>query len=237
MSSKLTLLLLAVTLAAPAAEDGFLPLFDGKTLDGWTGMRGAPLPSQSWTVENGMIRTQPDRTGGDLRTVVVYDDFDLRWEWKIAPKGNSGIKYNVQDEWINTSFRPDWSDEKKEQAHHFAIGFEYQISDDSLFEGKQDWKKSATGALYLLEWAEEKPLKPVGEWNESRIVVHGSHGEHWLNGKKLFEFEMGSRALMDKVKQTKFRVAPGYGIKGPGPIVLTHHGTPVWYRNLRIKPE
>ena len=77
----------------------------------------------------------------------------------------------------------------------------------------------------------------MGEWNESRIVVRGNHGEHWLNGKKLFEFEMGSRELLDKVQKTKFKRSPGYGIKGPGPIVLTHHGTPVWYRNLRIRAE
>ena len=236
--SVLPILLLAVTLAAPAAEDGFVPLFDGKTLNGWTGMRGNPLPTQSWTIENGTIRTQKDRTGGDLRTVAEYTDFDLRFDWKISEKGNSGVKYNVQEEWINTSFRPDWSKEQKENLRRFAIGFEYQIADDAIFQnGHEDWKKSATGALYLLVGADEKPLHPVGEWNSSRIVVHGNHGEHWLNGKKLFEFEMGSRELLDQVEKTKFRRAPGYGIKGPGPIVLTHHGSPVWYRNLRIRAE
>ena len=233
----LPIVLLGATLTVHA-EDGFVPLFDGKTLDGWTGMRGNPLPAQSWTVEDGTIRTQQDRTGGDLRTVAEYTDFDLRFEWKIAAKGNSGIKYNVQDEWINTSFRPDWSRDRKEHAQRGAIGFEYQIADDSIFKKSDaDWGKSATGALYLLKWADEKALKPVGEWNTSRIVVRGNHGEHWLNGEKLFEFEMGSRELLDQVEKTKFKRAPGYGIKGPGPIVLTHHGTPVWYRNLRIRTE
>ena len=69
------------------------------------------------------------------------------------------------------------------------------------------------------------------------FVVHGTHGEHWPNGKKLFDFEMGSRELLDRVKKTKFSQAPGYGRKGSGPIVLTHHGSPVWYRNLRIRAE
>lgn len=236
--SALPILLLAAAFAAPAAEDGFTPLFDGKTFDGWTGMRGAPLPTQSWTVENGMIRTLADRTGGDLRTVAEYNDFDLRFEWKISDRGNSGVKYNVQEEWISFSFRPDMSKEKREQAHRQAIGFEYQISDDSRWDrSHDDWAKSATAALYLLEWADEKPLEPVGEWNASRIVVHGNHGEHWLNGQKLFEFEMGSRELLERVQKTKFRQAPGYGRKGTGPIVLTHHGSPVWYRNLRIRTE
>ncbi len=201
-------------------------------------MRGNPLPAQSWAVEDGMIRTQEDRTGGDLRTIAEYTDFDLRWEWKISENGNSGIKYNVQEEWISFAFRPDISPQQRERAQRGAIGFEYQISDDSRWDrSREDWAKSATGALYLLEWANDKPLKPVGEWNTSRIVVRGNHGEHWLNGEKLFEFEMGSRELLDKVAKTKFRQAPGYGRKGPGPIVLTHHGTPVWYRNLRIRTQ
>jgi hypothetical protein len=126
-------------------------------------------------------------------------------------------------------------EEKKERARRGAVGFEYQISDDSRWDrSHDDWAKSATGALYLVKWADEKPIKPVGEWNTSRILVRGNHGEHWLNGEKLFEFEMGSRELLDQVRTTKFRQAPGYGIKGSGPIVLTHHGSPVWYRNLRI---
>lgn len=235
--SAAPILLLAIAVAV-YGDDGFTALFDGKTLDGWTGMRGNPLPSQSWTVEDGMIRTQKDRTGGDLRTVAEYTDFDLRFEWKIAEKGNSGVKYNVQEEWISSAFRPGLSEEQKLRARRGAIGFEYQIADDAIFKrSTEDWGKSATGALYLLEWADEKPLKPVGEWNESRIVVQGNHGEHWLNGEKLFEFEMGSAELLEKVKKTKFRQAPGYGIKGSGPIVLTHHGTPVWYRSLRIKAD
>ena len=240
MSAKpcLPILLLAATLACHAAEDGFVPLFDGKTLSGWTGMRGRPLPSQSWAVENGMIRTREDGSGGDLRTVAEYTDFDLRWEWKISEKGNSGIKYNVQEEWISFAFRPGAPEARRERWLRGAIGFEYQISDDARWDrAKDDWAKSATGSLYLLKWVDEKPLKPVGEWNASRIVVRGNHGEHWLNGKKLFEFEMGSRELLEQVKKTKFRQAPGYGIKGSGPIVLTHHGSPVWYRNLRIRAE
>ncbi|MEZ5394745.1 MAG: DUF1080 domain-containing protein [Bryobacterales bacterium] len=148
-------------------------------------------------------------------------------------RSNSGIKYNVQDEWINTSFRPDWSDEKRTSP---SLCHRLRISDRRRLtvRGKQDVGRSPRRGPYLLEWAEEKPLKPVGEWNESRIVVHGTHGEHWLNGKKLFEFEMVSRA--DGQSEEGNCVAPGYGIS-PGPIVLTHHGTPVWYRNLRIKAE
>ena len=91
--------------------------------------------------------------------------------------------------------------------------------------------------MYLIHWVDEKLLKPVGEWNTSRIVVRGNHGEHWLNGEKLFEFEMGSKDMLDRVQKTKFRQMPGYGLKGPGPMVLQHHGSPVWFRNLPIQAE
>jgi len=236
--SLLPTLLLAAAVVAYGGEEGFEPLFDGKSFDGWTGMRGNPLPSQSWAIEDGMIRTQEDRSGGDLSTVAEYSDFELRFEWKIAEKGNSGIKYNVQEEWTSNRFRPSMSDARKARVQRGAIGFEYQISDDARWDRSQDnWQKSATGALYLIKWADETPLKPVGEWNTSRIVVSGNHGEHWLNGEKLFEFEMGSPEVLERVRKTKFKQMPGYGLKGSGPIVLTHHGSPVWYRNLRIRTE
>jgi hypothetical protein len=240
---------------AYAAEDGFEPLFDGKSFEGLTGMGGNPLPSEDWVIEDGTIRTQgahaapagegrrrgrgrARRFGGDLRTAAEYSDFDLRFEWKISEGGNSGIKYNVQEEWINDRFRPNMSKRQKAGLKGRAIGFEYQISDDSLWDrSHDDWAKSASGALYLIKWADAKPLKPVGEWNTSRIVVKGNHGEHWLNGEKLFEFEMGSEEMLAQVEKTKFRKMPGYGLKGPGPIVLTHHGSPAWYRNLRIRAE
>ena len=257
MSAKnlFPILLLAVAVAAYGAEDGFEPLFDGKSFDGWTGMRGNPLPSENWVIEDGTIRTQGaqggrggqvgrggpgrrPRFGGDLRTVGEYSDFDLRFEWKISERGNSGITYNVQEEWISDRFRPGISKQQKAGMTRRAIGFEYQISDDSLWDrSHDDWAKSASGALYLIKWADAKPLKPVGQWNTSRIVVKGNHGEHWLNGEKLLEFEMGSQEMLDQVEKTKFRKMPGYGLKGPGPIVLTHHGSPVWYRNLRIRAQ
>lgn len=246
MSAKLLALPLvaALTLCAepPASPVGdakaseWRPLFDGESFAGWTGMRGNPLPTKSWAVEDGMLRTLKDGSDGDLRTVEVFNDFELEWEWKIAPKGNSGVKYVVQEDWTNAGFRPDATPERKARLRRSAVGFEYQLSDDERWDrSKTDWRKSATGALYLLHWAEDKPLKPVGEWNTSRIVVVGNHGEHWLNGEKLFEFEMGSKDLLGRVANTKFRAMPGYGRKGPGPIVLQHHGSPAWFRNIRVR--
>ena len=246
-SSCAKALLLAVALSgAVAAEpnvlttqesaDGWRLLFDGKSFAGWTGMRGYPLPTRSWQVEDGMIRTTEDRVGGDLRTVEVFDDYELSWEWKISERGNSGVKYVVQEDWPVTSYKPGHDEARKEQYRRFASGFEYQISDDTRWDkSKPGWEKSACGALYLLYPAQDKTVKPVGEWNTSRIVVRGNHAEHWLNGKKVVEFEMGSADLLERVTHTKFRTLANYGTKGPGPIVLQHHGSPAWFRNIKIR--
>ena len=223
-------------LSGKEQADGWRLLFDGKSFSGWTGLRDHPLPTKSWAVEDGMLRTLEDGSDGDLRTVEVFGDFELEWEWKISEKGNSGVKYVVQDEWVSASFRPDMPPARRERLSRSAVGFEYQLSDDARWDrSRKDWAKSATGALYLLHWVEDKPLKPVGEWNVSRIVVRGNHGEHWLNGKKLFDFELGSKDLLSRVAKTKFSKMSGYGRKGPGPIVLQHHGSPAWFRNIKIR--
>lgn len=214
---------------------GWKLLFDGKTTRGWEGMRGTRFPSQSWAIEDGTIRTLDDNSGGDVISVRPYENFELSIEWKIAPRGNSGIKYLVQKEWISTAFRPDISDERRRRIRLSAIGPEYQIIDDEVMRRREGWEKSSTGALYLLYEPKGKRVNPPGEWNLTRIVVRGNHGEHWLNGGKICEFAFGSEELLARVEKSKFRHVPGYGIKGPGYIVLTHHNSPAWFRNIKIR--
>lgn len=212
---------------------GWRLLFDGRTSAGWQGMRGAPFPEQSWAVEDGAIRTLPDNSGGDIQFVERFSDFELEFEWKIAKGGNSGVKYIVQEEWISFSFAPDRREDAKAMMRRRAIGLEYQIIDDEKYADRAE--DSKTGALYLLHSNPNKNLKRPGLWNRSKIVVDGNHGEHWLNGEKLLEFELGSKQLLGRVSRTKFRQAPGYGRKGPGYIVLTHHNSPAWFRNIRVR--
>jgi len=229
-------LLWAVGTAAAADPGEWTPLFDGETTAGWTGMRGAPFPNQTWTVEGDSLHSLDDGSGGDIRTEREYTSFELEFEWMISPGGNSGLKYNVQEAWGSAGFRPDDPPERKEQLKRNAVGFEYQVIDDGQLKRKPGWEKSATGALYLLYAAEgDKKLNPPLEWNRARILVDGNHVEHWLNGEKLFECELGSEEMLERVEQTKFRRMPGYGYAGTGPIVLQHHGHPAWFRNLRIR--
>jgi hypothetical protein len=221
---------------SPAEESaGWRMLFDGKTRTGWTGMKGTPFPAKSWVVEDGMIRTTEDGSDGDLVTTTAFDNFELAFEYKLAAGGNSGVKYGVQQEWLSPHWAPDEKPDFKASQAISAVGYEFQIYDDATLDRKPGWELSSTGALYLLEEPLNKKVNKPGEWNSVRIVVDGNHVEHWLNGAKLLEYELGSKELLAKVEETKFRKVPGYGRKAAGYIVLQHHGSPAWFRNIKIR--
>ena len=226
---------------------GWRLLFDGKTLAGWRGLGYAGVPTAHWTVEDGAIRKianekvppGPDgkrQPGGDLMTVATFKNFELEWDWKMSPAGNSGLKYNVSEELSggqpSNVLRPATG---SAGVSHSAIGFEYQmIDDDRHSDGKLPTHRS--GALYdMITTDARKQLKPIGEWNHSRIVFNGSHGEHWLNGIKVVEYELGSPALDSAFKASKFRSMPWYTQRRTGHIVLQDHGDDVWVRSLKIR--
>ncbi|MCB1021698.1 MAG: DUF1080 domain-containing protein [Bryobacterales bacterium] len=223
------------TLTPAEKSAGWRLLFDGKTRKGWTGMKGTPFPAKSWVVEDGMIRTTEDGSDGDLVTTKPYDNFELVFEYRLAKGGNSGVKYGVQQEWLSPHWTPEAPARFKADQAIAAVGYEFQIYDDDTLERKPGWDLSSTGALYLLEAPHDKKMNPPGEWNTARVVVNGKHVEHWLNGSKLLEYELGSDELLAKVEKTKFRKVPGYGQKAPGYIVLQHHGSPAWFRNIKIR--
>ena len=217
---------------------GWQLLFDGETTAGWEGFNNTPFPAQSWAVDDGALRTLADRSGGDLVTVSQFENFDLVFEWKLVKGGNSGVKYLVQKAWAGPGYRPHLSRERKTRALLGATGPEYQLLDDSVLNRKKKgWEYSSCGSLYLLyKPGPDKQVNPPGQWNRSRIVVRGTHGEHWLNGKKLLEYEFNSPEMFARVEQTKFKRVPGFGFKGEGHIALTHHNHPVWYRNIKVRP-
>jgi len=216
--------------------EGWVWLFDGSDASGWMGMDRTPFPTQTWVVEDGLLRTTEDGSGGDIRTIEEYRDFELVFDWKIAPGGNSGVKYCVQEEWISASFKPDMPEERKRMTRLRAVGYEYQMIDDAILDHtKPGWELSATASIYLLAAPPKKNLHPPGEWNSTRIVVKGSTVEHWLNGEKILTAELGSKEILDQVEKTKFRKMSGYGRPGQGAIVLTHHGKPAWFRGIKIR--
>ncbi|HEX2716536.1 MAG TPA: DUF1080 domain-containing protein [Gemmatimonadaceae bacterium] len=217
-------------------DAGWSLLFDGSTLRGWRGLAASEVPATHWVVENGAIRkvasgkvpVQADGQplqGGDLISEGTYRDFELSWEWKVTPGANSGVKYNVSEE-LSAVIAPT----------HAAKGFEYQmIDDDRHADGKLPTHRS--GALYdLIAPPENKPLRPVGEWNASRIVLAGGRGEHWLNGVKVVSYELGTARMDSLLMASKYRSWPWFADRRAGHIVLQDHGDDVYFRNIKIRP-
>ncbi len=218
------------------AQGQWTVLFDGESFAGWTGLGQDPVPSGHWIVEDGTIRkvasgavpTAPDGqplVGGDLMTQKTYRNFELVFEWKVAPGANSGIKYNVSEA-MSTASPP----------VNAALGFEYQILDDDLHPDALNGPNRTAGALYdLVPPGPGKELRPVGSFNEGRIVFNGGHGEHWLNGVKVLEFDLGTPAFDSVFAQSKYLPIRGFGDKRAGHIVLQDHGDDVWFRNIKIR--
>ena len=223
------------TLSDAERSNGWRLLFDGETLDGWRGLGYDSVPTAHWTVESGAIKKIPKgqvrrmadgqpAAGGDLMTSDTFRDFELSWDWKISRAGNSGVKYNVSEE-ISMAAAP----------NHAALGFEYQVLDDSLHEDNKV-PSHRSGALYdLIPPNNSKTLRPVGEWNTSRLVFRGNHGEHWLNYSKVVEFDLGTPLMDSALARSKYRSIANFAQRRAGHIVLQDHGDEVFFRNIKIR--
>ncbi len=209
------------TLTEEEKNAGWKLLFDGKTLAGWKMYQNKN--ADCWGVQDGVIYCKGSETDksdlrADLTTEKQYENFELSIEWKIAPQGNSGIMYHVSEA----------------QGAAYQTGPEYQLIDDEGFPAKlEDWQKTA--ADYAMYNTTSRPTKPVGEFNETRIVVNGAKREHWLNGVKVLEFEAWSDDWNKRKSEGKWKDTPTYGMEKKGHIVLQDHGSGVWFRNVKIR--
>jgi len=223
------------TLTEQEKAEGWILLFDGETFKGWQGLGRSDIPKGHWTIEEGCIKKmpsgdvplQPDGQplqGGDIITQETFTDFELTFEWKISRAGNSGIKYNVSEE-MSVSHPPETA----------ALGFEYQILDDENHPDAKNGENRTAAALYDLIAPEGKSLNPVGEFNTGRIVFEGNDGEHWLNGKKILEYDLGTPEMKELFKKSKYAPIKGFAEKRSGHIVLQDHTDAVWFRNIKIR--
>ena len=212
-------LMLAISSAPALAKKGkWKVLFDGKSTDAWRGFRQDSFPNQTWKVEGGTLRTIVGSESRDIITREKYRDFELELEWRIAPGGNSGIIYLVSEDFQQT----------------YQTGPEMQVLDDTKHPDGKDPKTSA-GALFALMAPVNKVLEPVGSWNKVRIIVHNGHVEHWLNGRKVLNYELGSDQLKSLIAASKFKAFPRFAQNREGYVALQNHGDEVWYRKIRIR--
>jgi hypothetical protein len=207
-------------LTAEEKESGWELLFNGKDLAGWRGYRLKGPPPKGWEVKDGLLHTVGKaETGVDLVTERKFTNFELMWEWRASTGANSGVKYFVTED------RPT------------APGHEYQLLDDpnDPNRGRRTPAQKA-GAFYdVIAPVADTPLKPAGEWNYSRLLVKGNHVEHWLNGRKVVSYDVGSPDVKTGIAQSKFKAEKTFGTKINGPILITYHASQTDFRNIKIR--
>jgi hypothetical protein len=217
------------TLTAAEKQQGFRLLWDGQTTNGWRAAKGAEFPKGGWEIRDGVLSVQEtggaeSRAGGDIVTEAEFAAFELKVDFRLTPGANSGIKYYV--------------DTRLNRGEGSAIGLEYQLLDDARHPDAKmgrDGNRTLASLYDLIPAAATKPAKPIGEWNEARIVSDGRHVEHWLNGVKVLEYERGSEAFRKLVAESKYKVWPAFGERPAGAILLQDHGNRVSFRNVKIR--
>lgn len=206
------------TLSGEQRAAGWRLLFDGRTTTGWRGYKQEGMPS-GWEATDGAL-TRTGR-GGDIITVDQFGDFELELEWRLAPEGppgNSGIFYRVTEE---------------ADAIYWGAPEMQILDNDRHGDGRSPL--TAAGSNYALHGVGHEHTRPVGEWNAVRLVVSGNHVEHWQNGTKVVEYELGSPDWLERVANSKFAPHPLYGRARRGHIGLQDHGSYVAFRNIRIR--
>ncbi len=212
------------TLTDAEKTEGWKLLFDGQTLSGWQDFKGRK--NNTWEVQDGTLHCKAlnekvkgdGDERGDIMTTEEFGNFELAFDWKISAQGNSGVMFRVTEEF--------------DQPYY--SGPEYQVIDDIDYPGKLT-EKQKTGANYDMHFVEKKKLNPVGEWNSTKIVANGNHIEHWLNGEKIVEYEVGSEDWKKRKKESKWNEWKGYGASPKGHIDLQDHGSEVWFKNIRVR--
>ena len=218
MTKRLAVVVIGAVLAAglqAQQKPDWVSLFDGKTIAHWRGYKETGVPA-GWKVQDGAITRVAE--GPDLVSREQYADFEFEFEWKVPPGGNSGVMFRVT--------------EALESTYH--SGPEYQILDNARHEDGKNPLTSAASS-HSIAAPNHDMTKPVGHWNQSRLLVKGPHVEHWLNGMKVVEYELWTPEWNALVKASKFKQWPEYGMQKSGHLVLQNHGDQVQFRALRVR--
>ena len=213
-------------LSSTEKSDGWVLLFDGKTTDGWKNFNEDNI--SGCEIENGCLvgLGLGGDIGGDIVSVTEYDNFILKWEWKLGPNGNSGVMYHVV--------------EGEQYKAAYETGPEYQLIEDGDFRDEhgepyplEDWQMTA--ADYAMYVANDEKQVNLRDWNSSKIVFSEEKAEYWLNGKKVVEFVPWSDDWSERRNSGKWDAYPDYGLAKTGKLCLQDHGSKIWFRNIKIK--
>lgn len=209
------LVLLSFTWSKDALAQQYINLLDSPGLNQWTKANGDPV-SGGWQLEPGGILHLAGK-GGNLLSREEFGDFELWFEFRVAQKGNNGIKYRVRDYGKQT------------------LGLEYQILDDAAFPKLT--REHLTASLYDLVTPipAMTRLNPVGQYNVGKIRVQCNHVQHWINGQLMIDEYIGSERWKSHVADSKFRDREDFGENPSGRLMLTDHGAEVWFRNMFIR--
>jgi hypothetical protein len=201
------------TLTAAEKAAGWKLLFDGKTTAGWRGFKQAQI-GPGWKVAGGVLSPDP-KVAKDIITKDKFENFDLTFDWRISPKGNSGVMFHVIEVGDET----------------YESGPEYQILDNA--RGEPPLQQA--GGLFALVAPSMDMTRPVGEFNHARIVVDHGRVQHWLNGMKVAEYDIGSADFKARVAASKFTRWPQFATGATGFIALQNHGDDVAFRDIKIR--
>jgi len=233
---------------------GWILLFDGHSFANWEDPTKKSPPGDSFVIEDGCLKaTSHPRITEDLFTTRTWGDFDLQWDWKISPRGNSGLKYRIQDRiWLTGQTAHKFEDKvnaalrnrpttRPDHGQEYVIGFEYQMTDDATnSDAIHAGPKHQTAALYDIFAPLNPQTRPVGEFNHSELVVRGKHVEHWLNGRKVVDTRLDAPEVAQSMAKRWGEGSPVYDLLVKQPrkqcqISLQNHDDEAWFKNIKIK--
>ena len=217
MKNSLILFFLLIFLSCSQKSE-WISLFDGKNVKGLRGYKMENFPWDSWVIKDGNLKTIPGKNGVDLISEGIFEHFELELEWKLQSGGNSGIFYFASEE----------------GDYIWQSAPEMQVLDNL---GHQDRLRKVTsaGALYDLIAPSKEMVRPIGEFNKVKIISKNKEIEHWLNGKKIVEYKVGSERIQNLISKSKFNSMPLFFKSFSGHIGLQGDHGEVWYRNIRIR--
>ncbi len=235
-------------------RDGWRLMFDGKTFAGWEDPTKKSPPGDSFVIDNGCLKaTSHPRIGEDLFTQDTFRDFEMEWDWRISPAGNSGVKYRIQDRvWLLGGQFPRFEDrvnaslknrqtDRPERGGEYVVGFEYQMVDNTANpDATRGGALHQAAALYDFFAPLKDVTRPVGEFNHSRLVVRGDHVEHWLNGEKVVDASLRAPEVAANSAKRWGAGSPVYDLLVKQPrarcqISLQNHEDEAWFKNIKIR--